>query len=89
MRLVGGCAADLGMLLRFRVMLCAGAMRLGYAPWCSAASVWVWLGICVSRSPGISGRSLATLMVFAARALVVFNELNWLVGQLSFTRTFN
>jgi hypothetical protein len=64
--LIGGCSGNLGVLLSLRcvlvalhvvvlaMMVCGGAMRLGWA----------------------------LSIVFAASAFVVFNELNWLSGQL-------
>ena len=62
------------------VMLCSGAMRLGCARARPLLCVLVGrLGVPLSEE--FPGRSLAASIVFAASAFVVFNELNWLLGQ--------
>jgi hypothetical protein len=92
--LVGGSAGDLGVLLGLRgvlvalhvvvlaVMVGGGAMRLGCALVVIGRFCVGLAGhLCLPFGRGISGRSLAASIVFAASAFVVFKERNWLSRQ--------
>ena len=66
------------------VMVRGGAMRLGCALVVIGGFCMGLTGhFCLPFGRGISGRSLAASIVFAARAFVVFSELNRLVGQFA------
>ena len=99
MSLVGGRARGLRMLLSLRgvlialhvvvlaVMICGGAMGLGGAlVVVGRFCVGLARHFCLPFGRGISGRSLAASIVFAASAFVVFSELNGLVGPFDWRR---